>query len=65
MVGMRTNSCRVGWIRVWPILPGEDGIHSSEVWGLEDNTGKTRIKRKIFGVFVGNYKVYLTSYTSM
>ena len=48
----RASSLRYGQVNVWPILPKEDGIYSCEVAKIADDTGKTVIIRKTFGVFV-------------
>ena len=52
-VGYRTQSFAIGQISIWPVLPREDGVYACQVFALEDSHGKTKIKWKTFGVFVG------------
>ena len=52
-VGSRVTSNQLGQISIWPMRPGEEGVYSCEVAGIVDDTGRTKINLKTFGVFVG------------
>ena len=52
MLGMRVTSQRTGQINLWPMLPGESDAFICEVALLQDNEGRTKIRRFTTAVFV-------------
>ena len=59
-VGPRVSSNQLGQISIWPMFGGEEGVYSCEVAGIVDDTGRTKLKIKTFGVFVGKFSLIFT-----
>ena len=52
-LGPRVISQSIGQISIHPVMPGETGMYSCDVKMIADDSGRSTIRKKVYGVYVG------------
>lgn len=53
VLGSRVTSQGIGQVSIRPMMPGESGLYSCDVTMIQDDSGRSIIRRKFYGVYVG------------